>query len=59
MTDHDKVLEMAETWLEGGHAVALATVIKTWGSAPRPVCSYYPCGIGKLTDMFSPVGAFY
>ena len=39
MTDHDKVLETAETWLAGGHAVALATVIKTWGSAPRPAGS--------------------
>jgi xanthine/CO dehydrogenase XdhC/CoxF family maturation factor len=39
MTDHDKVLETAETWLESGHQVALATVIKTWGSAPRPAGS--------------------
>ena len=33
--DHDKVLETAATWLDQGHKVALATVIKTWGSAPR------------------------
>jgi xanthine/CO dehydrogenase XdhC/CoxF family maturation factor len=39
MTDHDKVLETAEAWLDGGHAVALATVVKTWGSAPRPAGS--------------------
>ena len=39
MTDHDKVLETAEAWLAAGHAVALATVIKTWGSAPRPAGS--------------------
>lgn len=39
MTDHDKVLETAETWLDGGHVVALATVVKTWGSAPRPAGS--------------------
>ena len=38
-TDHDKVLETAQTWLDGGHQVALATVIKTWGSAPRPAGS--------------------
>jgi xanthine/CO dehydrogenase XdhC/CoxF family maturation factor len=39
MTDHDKVLETADEWLNAGHAVALATVIKTWGSAPRPAGS--------------------
>jgi xanthine/CO dehydrogenase XdhC/CoxF family maturation factor len=39
MTDHDKVLETAQTWMENGHKVALATVIKTWGSAPRPAGS--------------------
>jgi xanthine/CO dehydrogenase XdhC/CoxF family maturation factor len=39
MTDHDKVLETAEGWLGHGHQVALATVIKTWGSAPRPAGS--------------------
>lgn len=30
------VLEAALTWLQSGHQVALATVIKTWGSSPRP-----------------------
>lgn len=39
MTDHDKVLETAEHWLTDGHPVALATVTKTWGSAPRPAGS--------------------
>ncbi len=39
MTDHDKVLETAEAWVGGGYPVALATVIKTWGSAPRPAGS--------------------
>lgn len=38
-TDHDKVLETAEAWIAQGHQVALATVIKTWGSAPRPAGS--------------------
>lgn len=36
---HDQVLEQAALWLAAGHGVALATVIDTWGSAPRPVGS--------------------
>jgi xanthine/CO dehydrogenase XdhC/CoxF family maturation factor len=36
---HDQVLEQAARWRESGHDVALATVIETWGSAPRPVGS--------------------
>ena len=38
-TGHDKVLETAQAWLDAGHGVALATVVKTWGSAPRPAGS--------------------
>lgn len=33
-------LQVAETWHGQGRAVALATVIETWGSAPRPVGSH-------------------
>jgi len=32
-------LRAAATWLADGHAVALGTVIHTWGSAPRPAGS--------------------
>jgi xanthine/CO dehydrogenase XdhC/CoxF family maturation factor len=38
-TDTD-ILATAETWREAGRGVALATVIETWGSAPRPVGSH-------------------
>jgi xanthine dehydrogenase accessory factor len=37
-TDRD-VLETAEQWLAQGQRVALVTVLKTWGSSPRPVGS--------------------
>jgi xanthine dehydrogenase accessory factor len=31
-----QVLRTAIEWLEAGHRIALATVARTWGSAPRP-----------------------
>lgn len=33
-------LAVAEKWLEEGRAIALATVVETWGSSPRPVGSH-------------------
>jgi xanthine/CO dehydrogenase XdhC/CoxF family maturation factor len=37
-TDND-ILKAAEAWRKDGRQVALATVVETWGSAPRPVGS--------------------
>lgn len=34
------ILNTAESWSKSGRRVALATVIETWGSAPRPVGSH-------------------
>ncbi len=34
------VLNVAEDWARKGRGVALATVVETWGSAPRPVGSH-------------------
>ncbi|NQV56208.1 MAG: XdhC family protein [Rhodospirillales bacterium] len=39
MADTDNVLDQAAEWLGAGKGVALATVIGTWGSSPRPVGS--------------------
>jgi len=33
-------LEQALAWRAQGHRVALATVVKTWGSSPRPAGSH-------------------
>ena len=37
-TDSD-ILKAAQDWRKDGRQVALATVVETWGSAPRPVGS--------------------
>lgn len=38
-TDSDDVLATAAEWVRAGRTVALATVVTTWGSSPRPVGS--------------------
>jgi len=35
----EDILKVAEDWRKAGRGVALATVMETWGSAPRPVGS--------------------
>jgi xanthine/CO dehydrogenase XdhC/CoxF family maturation factor len=37
MSDTAEILEQAARWREAGRGVALATVVSTWGSSPRPV----------------------
>ena len=39
MSDTAEIMEQAATWREMGQGVALATVVSTWGSSPRPIGS--------------------
>ena len=39
MSDTEQILSAAAQWHRDGRGVALATVVTTWGSSPRPVGS--------------------
>ncbi len=39
MNDNQEILDQASQWKRAGKGVALATVVTTWGSSPRPVGS--------------------
>ncbi len=39
VAEHDRIPEIALDWMAAGKRAALATVVQTWGSAPRPAGS--------------------
>jgi len=55
MISSDKeVLRAAREWLEAGHNTYLVTVVKTWGSSPRPVGSLLAvCEDGRFVGSVS------
>ena len=40
VSSDDDILSRAEAWAREGRGVAIATVVETWGSAPRPAGSH-------------------
>lgn len=54
LADHDLIPERALDWHRSGEGAALATVIETWGSAPRPVGSQLAIsGAGRMAGSVS------
>jgi xanthine/CO dehydrogenase XdhC/CoxF family maturation factor len=53
MDTPDDVLRQVARWQDAGQAVALATVVATWGSSPRPVGSQL--GINDQGEMVGSV----
>ncbi len=52
--DSDDLLAQAAAWRDEGRQVALATVVSTWGSSPRPVGSQLAVdGDGNMTGSVS------
>ena len=53
MHEQDEVLEQLRLWQDAGHRVAVATVVSTWGSSPRPVGSQL--GVNDAGEMVGSV----
>jgi xanthine/CO dehydrogenase XdhC/CoxF family maturation factor len=53
MNEQDQVLEQVAAWQRAGRKAAIATVVSTWGSSPRPVGSQL--GISEQGEMVGSV----
>ncbi|MBB5693551.1 XdhC family protein [Muricoccus pecuniae] len=54
MSGTEDILETARAWRAEGESVALATVVETWGSSPRPAGSRLAVtGTGRLAGSVS------
>ncbi len=53
MHEQDEVLEQLRSWQDAGRRVAVATVVSTWGSSPRPVGSQL--GVNDAGEMVGSV----
>lgn len=52
--EHQQVLRQLTRWIEQGEMCWLCTVVKTWGSSPRPVGSLLCCnGQGRVAGSLS------
>ena len=52
--DSEDILAVASDWLAEGEQVAVATVVETWGSSPRPAGSRLAVtGSGRLAGSVS------
>ena len=47
MAPSEAVLEKAAAWRDAGKGVAIATVVNTWGSSPRPIGSQLAVSDGQ------------
>ena len=53
-TDREDILGTAAAWLAEGEEVAIATVVETWGSSPRPPGSQLAVtGSGRMAGSVS------
>ena len=54
LSSQQQIISKVAQWLEDGKAVWLCTILKTWGSSPRPIGSMMACTLdGELVGSIS------